>query len=482
MSGEITHGYINHQWRSSNAFLITVAVVSLFSEKFLYGFIVPILKYMVEFRLGLDPSSTQNLTTALLAVHGLCSLISAPIIAHFADKTPNRKYLLLSSLVGCALGTSLVAYTPSVWALLLGRIVQGVSGSATWISSFAMLVDNIEPERKGQTLALAMSFVTSGVIGGPAISGLLFQIAGYWAAWSVPFALLSLDFLARLAMVDRKSEMPQTTKSVKSSETRGPEDTAGLLSSRKNGYKTIEQNPDGLYRERTDILESQNAQGSSSVEVETPGFYRTLLFDPRILTGLAITLAQSVIVAGFDTTLPLYLQNTFGWGSLPVGMMFLGIQGPPIILGPLIGGVRDHLGLRYPTALGWAIVAPFLWLLAVPGRFDFPWAALDSNGEAIVIVSIVGVGFGFLLIRGAGAFQLIAVTKELENKSPNIFGPNGANSKIAAMMEVSFNLGMLIGPLVSGSLSEILGYYYVNCTMSILALFVAVLSLIYLQR
>lgn len=42
-----------------------------------------------------------------------------------------------------------------------------------------MLVDNIESERKGATLALAMSSVTSGVIGGPVISGSLFQLAGY---------------------------------------------------------------------------------------------------------------------------------------------------------------------------------------------------------------------------------------------------------------------------------------------------------------
>lgn len=42
-----------------------------------------------------------------------------------------------------------------------------------WITSSRRL------ERKGATLALAMSFVTSGVIGGPVISGSLFQLAGY---------------------------------------------------------------------------------------------------------------------------------------------------------------------------------------------------------------------------------------------------------------------------------------------------------------
>lgn len=398
---------------------------------------------MVESRLGLDPSSTQNLTTALLAVHGFCSLVFAPVIAHFADKTPNRKYLLLSSLVGCALGTSLVACTPSgmmishstrargsaatqdyismlsltqiVWAFFLGRIIQGVSGSATWISSFAMLVDNIEQERKGSILALAMSFVASGVIGGPVISGSLFQLVGYWPTWSVPFGLLSLDFVARLAMVDRKPQPSSFANSTKPPEIPEQEETDGLLSTQTDGYKTIKHIPDRSCRDRADSFKSLNARRSSSDKIETTshGFYRTLLFDPRILAGLANTLGQSVIVAGFDTTLPLYLINTFHWGSLPVGMMFLGIQGPPIILGPFIGGLRDRLGLRLPTVLGWALVAPFLWLLAVPGRPDSPWVAPDSIGEAVVITSIIGIGFGFLLIRGAGAFQLIGMTIDL---------------------------------------------------------------------
>ena len=68
---------------------------------------------MLEVRLALDPSRTQSLTTALLTTHGVFSLVFAPIIAHFADKTPNRKIPLLISLVGCFVGTALVALTPS---------------------------------------------------------------------------------------------------------------------------------------------------------------------------------------------------------------------------------------------------------------------------------------------------------------------------------------------------------------------------------
>lgn len=59
---------------------------------------------MLEVRLALDPSRTQSLTTALLTTHGVFSLVFAPI---------NRKIPLLISLVGCFVGTALVALTPS---------------------------------------------------------------------------------------------------------------------------------------------------------------------------------------------------------------------------------------------------------------------------------------------------------------------------------------------------------------------------------
>lgn len=68
---------------------------------------------MIEIRLGLDPAYTQRFTTELLFLLGIISIPSAPIIGHFADQTTSRKIPLLISLVGCTVGTLLVALTPS---------------------------------------------------------------------------------------------------------------------------------------------------------------------------------------------------------------------------------------------------------------------------------------------------------------------------------------------------------------------------------
>jgi MFS family permease len=284
-----------------------------------------------------------------------------------------------------------------------------------------MLVETVEPERRGQTLALAMSVITCGTVTGPAIAGTMFQLAGYWAAWSVPLALLGLDAIARLAMLENPSGSPrQPGKMEERPETPEPQECAGLLSSPTHSdYRTMEQRLQSKPA-KTQTTTTMRSSSSNSfrdpwsdelttIPLPSPGFYRTMLFNPGVLAGLANTLGQSLILAAFDTTLPLFLRHTFGWGSMPVGLIFLGLQGPIIVLGPVVGGMRDRMGCRIPTVVGWGIVAPFLLLLAMVGRPEFAWAASGFGGEVLVVGCITGIGLGFLLIRGGGGFQVIGM-------------------------------------------------------------------------
>jgi hypothetical protein len=135
--------------------------------------------------------------------------------------------------------------TSAVPILFIGRIIQAISGSATWIASFAMLVENAEPERRGQTLALAMAFITCGTVSGPAVAGTVFQLSGYWAAWSVPIALLGLDSIARLLMVESESEQSPLDNTDEDCPEcpASPQESDSLLNSptATEGYKTMQQ-------------------------------------------------------------------------------------------------------------------------------------------------------------------------------------------------------------------------------------------------
>jgi hypothetical protein len=52
--------------------------------------------------------------------------------------------------------------------------------------------------------------------------------------------------------------------------------------------------------------------------------------------------------------------------------------------------------------------------------------------------------------------------RKWESKSPEVFGPNGAGSRVFALAEAAFMLGSMLGPLVSGSLLALVGYSNMN--------------------
>ena len=66
------------------------------------------------------------------------------------------------------------------------------------------------------------------------------------------------------------------------------------------------------------------------------------------------------------------------------------------------------------------------------------------------------VGFNLLLTLTS------AVVKEYMAGNPRIFGPNGGFSRAFSMSDVATTLAMMIGPIIAGSLHEIVGYYNMN--------------------
>ncbi|GES63327.1 MFS transporter [Aspergillus terreus] len=436
----------DQRWRFSSAFILFTAVLALFTQSFLYNFIVPILSYMLEIRLRLPPPQTQRYTTAVLTVYGAFSTLSAPVVAHFTDKTPDRRTPLLRSFAGCIVGTTLLALTPSVWALFLGCVIQAVSSSAGWIIAYTTLTDNVEKEHLGKALGLAMSFVAAGTISGPVVSGALLKLAGYWAAWAVPLVVLLINMVARFVTLEAHHDAPV-------------------------------QHPLGSDEEQAALLALRHSYPGT----EPPDrFYGVVLRDIRVAVGLLNTLMFSMILTGFDSTLPLHLRRIFGWDSLPTGMIFLGLEVPGLLLGPLVGWLRDRVGLQYPTTLGWVLVAMLLSLLGVPGQEGFGWAGPETAGKAIFIAGTVGIGAAMSLVRGVAMLQVMAVVDDLQLRNMAVFGANGGYSKVVSLEQVAFSLGTIVGPLLAGSLSEVLGFYYMTYILAVISLGVGLTSFSFL--
>jgi MFS family permease len=169
----------------------------------------------------------------------------------------------------------------------VGRVFQASFGSAAWIVSFATLVDNIDPESKGRTLSTAVSVATLGIIAGPVASGMLFQLFGYWASWSLPIAISVLDFAARDLMIEKRP----LTEEIRGSLPAEPEETTSLLRPESGEYhytNPVQQTPE-------------------TEDTKSYGFYRILLTDHRAIAAVINNFMVSSVLSGFDATARLFL-------------------------------------------------------------------------------------------------------------------------------------------------------------------------------
>lgn len=81
-----------------------------------------------------------------------------------------------------------------------------------------------------------------------------------------------------------------------------------------------------------------------------------------------------------------------------------------MILGAPCGWVRDRFGIRYPSTVGWAALAPLFWLVGTPGDERFPWAAdAITTGPAITAISLIGIGSFGALVQGSGPMEFSGI-------------------------------------------------------------------------
>lgn len=403
---------------------------------------------MLQFRLRVPPSKTQELTSFVLAIHGALAVIAGPIIGHFSDLSSSRKTPLLLSLGVCIAGTCMVAGARSVPILLLGRVMQSIAGSAVWIIGFATVADTVSPDKMGSAMGLVMSFANSGTISGPAISGLLYEAVDYWVLWSIPLLFLVIDLVARVLMIESSSRTSSSSSNSHESE------ASPLLS-----------------------------QGNQEVSSGTGSLWRSLLCNGRILICLLITFSSMTVSTSLYATLPLHIQEKFDWGPSSAGLLFAGLAVPGILVGPFAGMVRDTVGARYPAVIGSVLQALFLSISGIAGSDTFSWSDAQNGGKCIYSISVIAIGILRPFVSGIAPAELTgkrplspevlrvvneliltAAAKTIREKNTGSFGAKDGVSRVIAMMDVAASLGMMIGPIVGGSLKTLLGYQYMSLT------------------
>ncbi|PYH47054.1 MFS general substrate transporter [Aspergillus saccharolyticus JOP 1030-1] len=457
-----------YRWRSSETFILATVSLGIMRSMFLWSFIIPLLPYMLEDRIGLDRNKTQEVTFLVLADTALTSAVSSPLIGILADRWRAKRAFLLFSVVlatGCTISISLAR---NLYIIFIARFLQAIADNCMWIGGLAVIGRTFPASHFGRVMSVLSVTVAVGTSMGPVLSGIILENGGYWAAWSSAFVVLSVDASLRLLMIERPPQQPTPHKAPSS--TTDPE-RAPLLS------RTI--STDSWRHQRATPDPDPNGATATAGTPEKSGlaYYSYLFRQPRFTAAITSYVFCAMLIASFDTTLPLHIRDVFGWGSAPAGLLFVGLQVPGILLTPACGWLKDRVGTRLPTGVGFLCLVPALWALGVPGDARFPWASGDTQtGMVLYVVAVVVIGCFFSPLNGVGFLEATLTINDLEAKHPGIFGPNGGHSRAQSIAWMGWTIGMFLGPIVSGLLVERVGYGNLNFIFGLLSLFFSVVA------
>lgn len=196
------------------------------------------------------------------------------------------------------------------------------------------------------------------------------------------------------------------------------------------------------------------------------------LSDPRLLTALLLAFVQATLLATFDATIPTEAQELFNFDSLNAGLLFIALVLPYLVLGPVAGWAVDRYGTKPAAVIGFGYLVPVLILLRL----------VRSGGKAQIIVycallALCGLGMG--VIGSPSIVEASYVVGKYDKSNPDLFGANGPYAQLYGINSMVFSAGLTVGPLISGSLKDAVGYGNMNLVVAALCLVTAILSFIY---
>lgn len=365
----------------------------------------------------------------------------------------------------------------SIGVLVAGRLLQGLSAAVVWTVGLALLVDTVGQKEIGQVMGYVSLSVSIAILVAPLLGGVVYARGGYYAVFAMAFALIGLDIVLRLALVEKKiAKKWSITDEDGSSENSIDPDP---MKSRNRDSTTRKQSSNHGSKENI-TSEANIASGEQRPQSEKHRYSRfihnlppvvTLLKSRRILAALWGCLVQAALTTSFDSVLPLFVKRTFGWGSTGAGLIFLALI-VPSFSAPLIGRASDKYGPRWLAATGFILALPFLVLLR-----SVTHNSLQQIVLLCALLALLGVSLTFVMPPLMAEITYVVEAKE--KKNPGLFGKQGAYAQAYGLFTCAFAGGTLVGPIWAGFVEQRAGWGTMVWSLGLLSTLSAVPAVIW---
>jgi len=162
---------------------VTFILITLTLDAMGIGLILPVMPDLIMEVQGGDIANAALWGGILSALFAVMQFLFSPTLGSLSDRFGRRPVLLISLAV-MALDYVLMAVAGTIWLLLIGRLIGGVT-AATHATASAFMADISPREKKAQNFGLISAAFGAGFVLGPVIGGLLAELgprAPFWAA------------------------------------------------------------------------------------------------------------------------------------------------------------------------------------------------------------------------------------------------------------------------------------------------------------
>jgi DHA1 family tetracycline resistance protein-like MFS transporter len=326
-------------------------LVTVFLNTLGMTIIGPVVPFLVEPYLA-DKGSLATTVGWLISAYALCQFLAAPGLGRLSDRF-GRRPLLLLCLAGSVVGYLLFGIGGALWVLIVGRVIDGLTGGNISIL-FAYIADISAPEERGAVYGRVGAVAGLGFMLGPAAGG----FAAHWGV-AVPAYLAAAITLA--ALLWGLWALPES-----------------LPADRRSGQVRVSDlNP---FIQLRDLLGLAHLRWLLLV-----GFLYALPF------------------AALQANLSVLIIDSLGWSPAQLGLLFLLVGGADIVVqGVLVGRLLPILGERRLALCGFVTV--MLGYILIGSIAVFPVSALLLIGTVLFAGGggLVEPALGGMLSRAAG--------------------------------------------------------------------------------
>jgi MFS transporter, DHA1 family, multidrug resistance protein len=378
----------------------------------------------------------------LVAGYTFMLFLTAPAFGRLSDNTPaGRKPLIVIGQFMYAILMIGFGAAANFWSLLVIRMLQGMASSAVWPVGQAMIVEGSSSESKGKNLGNFAFSINAGLALGPFIGSLIYWIFNTHIgmheieALRTTFYLIGgICFFVAFSTAITLKELKQNT-------------TPALAQSQLNSNS----NPN-------DIENLPNSSASPMKNSPVEHYYRTLkemlsaaIRSPKILytslkysgeyrnkNNYILYLAALAYGFAFAAVLPLVsllLVDNYFVDNTSLAFL-VGIIGVVAMFGAPIGGKMSDKQEKGVALIYIGLTCSALMILT----------AFST------ILGIVGIIIIFSLQR-----ITIAAYQPAMDSLVGSLTPKSHLGKEFGMMQASFNLGGVLGPIIGGYLYDIYG-------------------------